>query len=214
MEGILIEDVAKSFGASRVLRGVSASLAAGEFLSLVGPSGCGKTTLLRIIAGLEVADAGRVCIGGRDVTALAPAARDVAMVFQNYALYPHLTVAQNMAVPLVMRRLGTLERLPGVGPKTSAAVLSFSRLHKRALPVDSHHHRVAVRLGLIPANVSVGPSHGLLEAFLPPEWDAQQVYDDHEVLMLHGQRCCYFLNPDCARCPVLDVCPFGQGRMA
>ena len=115
MEGILIEDVAKSFGASPVLRGVSASLAAGEFLSLVGPSGCGKTTLLRIIAGLEVADAGRVCIGGRDVTALAPAARDVAMVFQNYALYPHLTVAQNMAVPLVMRRLGTLERLPGVG---------------------------------------------------------------------------------------------------
>ena len=84
-----------------------------------------------------------------------------------------------------------LERLPGVGPKTSAAVLSFSRLHRRALPVDSHHHRVAVRLGLIPASVAVGPSHALLEAQLPPDWTAQQVYDNHEVLMLHGQRCCF-----------------------
>ena len=115
MTGITIDGVSKAFGASPVLRHVSAHLAAGEFLSLVGPSGCGKTTLLRIIAGLEVADAGHISIGGRDVTALPPAARDVAMVFQNYALYPHLTVAQNMAVPLVMRRLGTMERLPGVG---------------------------------------------------------------------------------------------------
>ena len=105
-----------------------------------------------------------------------------------------------------------LERLPGVGPKTSAAVLSFSRLHRRALPVDSHHHRVAVRLGLIPASVSVGPSHALLEAQLPADWSAQQVYDNHEVLMLHGQRCCFHQNPDCPRCVVLDLCPFGQGR--
>jgi endonuclease-3 len=103
-----------------------------------------------------------------------------------------------------------LERLPGVGPKTSAAVLSFSRLHRRALPVDSHHHRVAVRLGLIPASVSVGPSHALLEAQLPAEWTAQDVYDNHEVLMLHGQRCCFHHNPACPRCVVLDLCPFGQ----
>ncbi len=103
-----------------------------------------------------------------------------------------------------------LERLPGVGPKTSAAVLAFSRLHRRALPVDSHHHRVAVRLGLIPANVAVGPSHALLEALLPPEWTAQQVYDNHEVMMLHGQRCCFFHNPACGRCVVRDVCPFGE----
>ncbi len=106
-----------------------------------------------------------------------------------------------------------LERLPGVGPKTSAAVLSFSRLHRRALPVDSHHHRVAVRLGLIPASVSVGPSHALLEAQLPADWTAQQVYDNHEVLMLHGQRCCFHHNPDCARCVVFDLCPFGQARL-
>lgn len=106
-----------------------------------------------------------------------------------------------------------LEQLPGVGPKTSAAVLCFSNLQRRALPVDSHHHRVAARLGLIPANLSVGPSHTVLEAQLPPEWDAQQVYDNHEILMLHGQRVCFFNNPACARCVLLDLCPTGQARM-
>jgi len=105
-----------------------------------------------------------------------------------------------------------LERLPGVGPKTSAAVLAFSRLHRRALPVDSHHHRVAVRLGLIGPRVDVGPSHALLQAQLPPDWTAQQVYDNHEVLMLHGQRCCFYNNPACRRCAVRDLCPFGQAR--
>lgn len=103
-----------------------------------------------------------------------------------------------------------LEQLSGVGPKTSAAVLSFSRLRKRALPVDSHHHRVAQRLELIPQNVSVGPSHALLEALLPPEWDAQQVYDNHEVLMLHGQKICHFRAPQCRKCVLLDLCPTGQ----
>lgn len=107
-----------------------------------------------------------------------------------------------------------LEGLPGVGPKTSAAVLSFSRLRRRALAVDSHHHRVAARLGLIPENLAVGPSHAVLEAQLPETWDAQQVYDNHEVLMLHGQRCCYFRSPECWRCPVLQLCPYGQARMA
>lgn len=106
-----------------------------------------------------------------------------------------------------------LERLPGVGPKTSAAVLSFSRLRKAALPVDSHHHRVALRLGLIPSNTSVGPSHALLEALLPADWTPQQVYDHHEVMMLHGQRCCHYANPDCPRCVVLEFCPNGQKRI-
>lgn len=105
-----------------------------------------------------------------------------------------------------------LERLPGVGPKTSAAVLLFSTLRRPALPVDSHHHRVAVRLGLIPSNVDVGEAHAVLEAQLPARFDAQEVYDNHEVLMLHGQRCCFPRNPDCARCPVLSLCPYGQAR--
>ena len=105
-----------------------------------------------------------------------------------------------------------LKSLPGVGPKTSAAVLLFSRLRRPALPVDSHHHRVAVRLGLLPASVEVGPAHAILEAQLPPDWDAQTVYDNHESLMLHGQRYCYHFNPDCGRCVVLDICPFGQTK--
>jgi endonuclease III len=106
-----------------------------------------------------------------------------------------------------------LESIPGVGPKTSAAVLSFSTLRKAALPVDSHHHRVAQRTGLIPRTLSVGPSHAALAALLPPDWDAQQVYDNHEVMMLHGQRCCFFKNPACRRCAVLDLCPTGQGLL-
>ena len=103
-----------------------------------------------------------------------------------------------------------LERLPGIGPKTSAAVLSFSTLRRPALPVDSHHHRVAIRTGLIPANLAVGPAHRVLAAQLPPDWDAQHIYDNHEVLMLHGQRCCFPRTPACARCPLLDLCPTGQ----
>lgn len=107
-----------------------------------------------------------------------------------------------------------LESLPGVGPKTSAAVLLFSQLRRPALPVDSHHHRVALRLQLISAGVAVGQSHALLEAQLPPDWSAQQVYDNHEVMMMHGQRCCFYHNPACRRCPVLDLCLHGQERLS
>lgn len=120
-----------------------------------------------------------------------------------------LDFLQDMPVP---EARAWLETLPGVGPKTSAAVLCFSRLRCRALPVDSHHHRVAQRLGLIPQTMSVGPSHAWLEALLPDEWNAQQVYDHHEVMMLHGQRCCYHKNPNCDRCVVLSLCPHGQVR--
>jgi endonuclease III len=107
-----------------------------------------------------------------------------------------------------------LESIRGVGPKTGAAVLLFSRLRLPALPVDSHHHRVAQRLGLVPASVGVGPAHAILEAQLPSGWDAQTVYDNHEVLMLHGQQCCFWRDPACHRCPVLDLCPTGQARLS
>ncbi|MBP1804223.1 endonuclease III domain-containing protein [Rubellimicrobium aerolatum] len=106
-----------------------------------------------------------------------------------------------------------LESLPGVGPKTSAAVLSFSDLRGAALPVDSHHHRVAQRLGLIPPRMDVGPSHEALAALMPPDWDAQAVYDHHEVLMIHGQRVCHWRDPACNACVLLDICPTGQARM-
>jgi len=107
-----------------------------------------------------------------------------------------------------------LETLSGVGPKTSAAVISFSTIRGRALPVDSHHFRVAARLGLIPANVSVGPSHKILEAQLPEDWDAQQVYDNHQVMMKHGKKVCTHVRPRCGDCVVLEWCPYGQAKTA
>ncbi len=115
MAGLRIHSVTKRFGATQILRGVSLNVAAGEFVALVGPSGCGKTTLMRIVAGIETPDSGDVSIGARDVTDLRPGDRDVAMVFQSYALYPHLTVAQNIRVPLALRRLNAWQRLPVIG---------------------------------------------------------------------------------------------------
>ncbi|HEV7577519.1 MAG TPA: ABC transporter ATP-binding protein, partial [Caldimonas sp.] len=92
--------VAKSFGAKRAVRDLSLDVGNGEFVVLLGPSGAGKTTTLRLVAGLETPDAGQVQIGGRDVTRIAPALRDVAFVFQQYSLYPHLSVYDNLAFPL------------------------------------------------------------------------------------------------------------------
>jgi multiple sugar transport system ATP-binding protein len=128
MAGIEVKDVTKAFGATRVLDGVSLSVGEGEFVSLVGPSGCGKTTLMRIIAGLETVGTGTVSIGGREVTGLRPADRDVAMVFQNYALYPHLTVRQNIAVPLTLRRLNAWQRLPFAALVSSATRAAFAKI--------------------------------------------------------------------------------------
>ena len=107
-----------------------------------------------------------------------------------------------------------LEALPGVGPKTSGAVLLFSHLHRPVMVVDSHHYRVAQRMGLLPSKLAEGPAHAFLEARLPAEWTAQQLYDHHEIFMLHGQRCCYAARPACERCPVLDLCPTGRARQA
>ena len=106
-----------------------------------------------------------------------------------------------------------LEAIPGIGPKTSAATLSFSVLRMPALPVDSHHHRVAQRLGLIGPKVDVGPAHPILRAQLPADWSAQDLYDNHEVLMLHGQRVCHHRSPACRACVLLDLCPTGQARL-
>jgi sn-glycerol 3-phosphate transport system ATP-binding protein len=102
--------VRRSWGAVTALHGVSIDVPSGRFAVLLGPSGCGKTTCLRIVAGLETATAGRVEIAGRDVTNLPPAARGVAMVFQSYALFPHLTVAENIIFGLRARRVSMAER--------------------------------------------------------------------------------------------------------
>ncbi len=104
MASIEIRGVDKAFGATPVLHGVDLEVADGEFLVLVGPSGCGKSTLLRMIAGLEEVSGGEIIIGGRVVNDLPPKDRDIAMVFQNYALYPHMTVRENMAFSLKLRK--------------------------------------------------------------------------------------------------------------
>ena len=104
--------MSKSFGETRVLRDVSLEIGPREFLTLLGPSGCGKSTLLRIIAGLDHADGGSIALGGRAVDGLLPRERDVAMVFQSYALYPYMTVAENIGLPLLMRRTRPWQRLP------------------------------------------------------------------------------------------------------
>lgn len=115
MADLSINGISKQYGATPVLGDVTLGVADGEFISLVGPSGCGKSTLLRIIAGLEHPDAGHITIGGKDVTGVRAADRNLSMVFQSYALYPHLTVAENIAVPLRMRQMKGLQRLPLVG---------------------------------------------------------------------------------------------------
>ncbi|MEZ5864219.1 MAG: ABC transporter ATP-binding protein [Geminicoccaceae bacterium] len=114
-KSVEINGIHKSYGTTRSLDGVSLEIRAGEFMTLVGPSGCGKSTLLRIIAGLLPQSAGEIRIAGASIDHLPPKARDLAMVFQSYALYPHMTVADNIATPLRARRLGWPARLPLLG---------------------------------------------------------------------------------------------------
>lgn len=141
MPGVSLRGIEKSFGATPVLRGVTLEVADGEFLAILGASGCGKSTLLRILAGLETADRGEVLIGDRRVDALPPKARDLAMVFQSYALYPYMTVGQNIALPLEMRRLSAWQRMPLLGRL-------ISRPARRGIAADVA--AVATPLGLAP----------------------------------------------------------------
>src|SRR5215203_6541640 len=104
MASVEIRDVKKAYGATQVIHGVSVDIQDGEFVILVGPSGCGKSTLLRMVAGLENITGGEIRIGSRVVNDVPPKERDIAMVFQNYALYPHMTVADNMAFSLKLRK--------------------------------------------------------------------------------------------------------------
>src|ERR1700751_6162757 len=109
MSSVSIRDVRKSFGHFEVLHGVTVPIEDGEFVVLVGPSGCGKSTLLRMLAGLENITSGTISIGDRVVNNVQPKERDIAMVFQNYALSPHMTVAENMGFSLQLRRASSNE---------------------------------------------------------------------------------------------------------
>ena len=109
---IALDSINKAFGPIEVLKNLNLDIRPGEFISLVGPSGCGKSTLLRLIAGLDSPDSGHVKFDDQSVNHLLPSERSVAMVFQNYALYPHLTVLQNVTLPLEMAKMTLIQRLP------------------------------------------------------------------------------------------------------
>ena len=148
MASIVIEGIRKSFGSTTALEAVDLEVADKTFVALLGPSGCGKTTLLRIIAGLETQTAGRVLIGGKDISALPPRARGLAMVFQNYAVFPHLRVRDNIAFGLRMHGAGR-DRIERQVART-AALLRLEALLDRypAQLSGGQRQRVAVARAL------------------------------------------------------------------
>ena len=145
MAGLSIKDARKHFGTTEVLKGVSIDVADGEFTVIVGPSGCGKSTLLRSVAGLEELTNGRIRIGDRDVTGLAPSERGIAMVFQSYALYPHLTVYENMAFALRIAKADQVAIDAAV--RRAAAILNIEPLLDRKPAALSGGQRQRVAIG-------------------------------------------------------------------
>jgi multiple sugar transport system ATP-binding protein len=145
MAAITLDHVCKSFAGVVAVDDVSIEVEHGEFLVLVGPSGCGKSTLLRMIAGLEEASSGRIAIGGRDVTDLSPRDRDIAMVFQTYALYPHMTVRENLGYGLKTRRTPKDEIARRVGDV--ATMLGLDDLLERRPAQLSGGQRQRVAMG-------------------------------------------------------------------
>src|SRR4030095_12169272 len=145
MAAVSIRAVEKWFGSTHVIRGVSIDIADGEFCVLVGPSGCGKSTLLRMIAGLEQISAGEIAIGGTVVNRMPPKERDIAMVFQNYALYPHMTVRNNMSFALVLAKRTKEDIAERV--KKAADILGLAPYLDRYPRQPSGGHRAAVAMG-------------------------------------------------------------------
>jgi multiple sugar transport system ATP-binding protein len=149
MTAVTLHEVTKTYGEASVIEGLNLEVRPGEFMVLVGPSGCGKSTVLRMIAGLEEVTAGRVSIGDRIVNDVAPRDRDIAMVFQNYALYPHMTVRENLEFGLQMRRTDPGETRRRVAE--AAAALGLSELFDRrpAQLSGGQRQRVAVGRALV-----------------------------------------------------------------
>jgi ABC-type Fe3+/spermidine/putrescine transport system ATPase subunit len=145
-----LEDLEKSFGAARVLRGFSLSVEEGEIVALLGPSGSGKTTALRLVAGFESPDRGRVILGGEDLTPLPPEKRRVGMVFQHYALFPHMTVGSNVAFGLDPRKVPAPERRRRVAEALASVDLSGFEDRKVTQLSGGQQQRVALARALAP----------------------------------------------------------------
>jgi lactose/L-arabinose transport system ATP-binding protein len=149
MSGVVLERVEKTFGDVRVIQDVSMRIERGEFAVFVGPSGCGKSTLLRMIAGLEDTSSGRIEIEGRDVTRVEPADRGVAMVFQSYALYPHLSVFENMAFSLRLARRPKAEVAAKVAEAAQILRLEEQLQKKPAQLSGGQRQRVAIGRAIV-----------------------------------------------------------------
>ncbi len=150
MSDLSLKDIRKSFGRTQVLHGIDIDIAAQEFVGLLGASGCGKTTLLRIVAGLESTSAGQVIIDGQDVTGLPPEKRDIAMMFQSYALLPHLDVSENVRFPLRMRGIGSrAEQDENVRVALETVQLSKFANRKPAALSGGQQQRVALARAIV-----------------------------------------------------------------
>ena len=145
MAGLVLQDLRKSYGGLEVIKGITLVVEDGQFVVFVGPSGCGKSTLLRMIAGLEDVTSGSIDIGGRDVTHADPSARGIAMVFQSYALYPHMTVRENIGFGLSLARLPKAQIAAKVA--TAAATLQLEHLLDRKPKALSGGQRQRVAIG-------------------------------------------------------------------
>lgn len=145
MARILLKDLCKTYGQTEAVRGIDLNIAHNEFVALVGPSGCGKTTTLHMIAGLEDISSGEIFIGDRLINDVPPKERDIAMVFQNYALYPHMTVAQNMSFGLRLRRFSNKEIVQRVNH--AAEILNIGDLLQRRPKQLSGGQRQRVAMG-------------------------------------------------------------------
>jgi sn-glycerol 3-phosphate transport system ATP-binding protein len=148
-EFIRLENVRKSWGTSVGVAGIDLSIAKGDFTVLLGPSGCGKSTLLRLVAGLELPDSGRVFIDGHDVTGESPSSRRLSMVFQSYALFPHLTVADNIVFGLKVRRVVKAERIQRLKKALALTGLEGLELRKPAELSGGQRQRVALARAVI-----------------------------------------------------------------
>jgi multiple sugar transport system ATP-binding protein len=147
--GVRFNNVRKAFGAAVAVAGLDLQIGEGEFVSLLGPSGCGKTTTLRMLAGLEYPTGGEIWIGDRVVNEVPPGKRDIAMVFQSYALYPHMSVAQNIAYPLKKRGVPKSERVQLVN-RTAELLQLGALLHRKPKELSGgQQQRVALGRALV-----------------------------------------------------------------
>ncbi|UOM34602.1 ABC transporter ATP-binding protein [Acuticoccus sp. I52.16.1] len=189
MGQIILKDVTKSFGGVEVIKPLNLEIEDGEFVVFVGPSGCGKSTLLRLIAGLEDVSSGQIMIDGQDATATPPARRKLAMVFQSYALYPHMTVAKNIAFPLKMAKID--KKTIDAKVKAAAATLNLTDyLHRRPGQLSGgQRQRVAIGRAIVrePAAFLFDEPLSNLDAALRVNMrlEISQLHNDLETTMIY-----------------------------